>query len=128
LYCVDDIAFAPRISLDGSVPLVTTSKGGERALFVNIGQPLRAQEFALINRNGNATVTAVEVDVTLLERLRTTAVHDLSSAARLNPNGPLKVDIATPDQFGLRTSEQIQMLRDAIRPGTVRVVDPKTLR
>ena len=129
LYRVDDAGFAPRIAADGTVPVVTTGSGTERALFVNIGQPLRAQEFALVNRGGNATVTAVEVDVSLLEKLRTTAVYDKSAAVKLNPTAPLKVDInKAPDQFGLRTPEQIQWLRDAIKPNTTRIVDPKKLR
>ena len=129
LYRVDDAGFAPRIAADGTVPVVTTRSGSERALFVNIGQPLRAQEFALVNRGGNAKVTAVEVDVSLLEKLRTTAVYDKGAAAKLNPTAPLKVDInKAPDQFGLRTPEQIQWLRDAIKPNTTRIVDPKTLR
>lgn len=111
------------------MPVVTTSAGNERALFVNIGQPLRAKEFALVNRGGNATVTAVEVDASLLEKLRATAVYDKSQAARLNPTAPLRVDInKAPDQFGLRTPEQIQLLRDAIKPDTVRIIDPKNLR
>lgn len=129
LYRVDDAAFAPRIAADGSVPVVTTRSGGERALFVNIGQPERAAEFALVNRGGNATVTAVEVDASFLERMRATSVLDTGPAARLNPSAPLRVDVnKAPDQFGLRTPDQIQMLRDAMRPGTARVVDPRTLR
>lgn len=48
---------------------------------------------------------------------------------KLNPTAPLKVDInKAPDQFGLRTPEQIQWLRDAIKPDTTRIVAPKTLR
>ena len=129
LYRVDDAGFAPRIAADGSVPVVTTGSGSERALFVNIGQPLRAKEFALINRNGNATVTAVDVNISLLEELRATSVYDKSAAVKLNPTAPLRVDInKAPDQFGLRTPQQIQMLRDAINPSTVRIIDPKTLR
>ncbi|THB69317.1 MAG: hypothetical protein D6B28_11690, partial [Gammaproteobacteria bacterium] len=128
LYRVDDAAFPPRITPDGSVPVVTTKAGNERALFVNIGQTKRAKEFASINRGGNAKVTAVEVDASLLEKLRTTAVYDKSAAARLNPSAPLKVDInKAPDQYGLRTREQIQWLRDAIKPGTARTVDPRKL-
>lgn len=108
--------------------MVTTGSGGERALFVNIGQPERAKEFALVNRGGNATVTAVEVDASLLDRLRATAVYDKGSDVKLNPTAPLRVDInKAPDQFGLRTPEQIQWLRDAIKPGTVRKVDPNGL-
>ncbi|TKC89438.1 hypothetical protein FAZ69_10900 [Trinickia terrae] len=128
VYRVDDIGFAPRISSDGTIPVVTTRSGNERALFVNFGQPQRAQEFALVNRGGNATVTAVEVDASLLEKLRAAAVYDKSGAATLNPNAPLKVDInKAADQFGLRTPEQIQWLRDAIKPDTVRVINHKDL-
>ena len=86
-----------------------------------------AAEFALVNRGGNATVTAVEVDASFLERMRATSV--LEPEAALNPSAPLRVDVnKAPDQFGLRTPDQIQMLRDAIRPGTARIVDPRTLR
>jgi hypothetical protein len=125
LYRVDDNAFAPRITSEG-VPVVATRKGGERALFVNFGQPERAKEFALINRNGNATVTAVDVDTSLLDKLRATSVHDLTGA-KSNPTAPLQVDIKAADQFGLRTPEQIQWLRDAMDPSTVRIIDPNDL-
>ncbi|WP_049721647.1 hemagglutinin repeat-containing protein [Gilvimarinus polysaccharolyticus] len=128
VYRVDDNGFDPRIASDGSIPTITTKKGGERALFVNFGQADRAKEFALVNRNGNATITAVDVDASLLNKLRSTSVHDLDGAAvKLNPNAPLKVDIKAPDQFGLKTPEHIQWLRDAIDPSTVRIIDPKDL-
>jgi RHS repeat-associated protein len=128
VYRVDDNAFEPRISGGGEIPVVTTKKGNERALFVNIDQPQRAKEFALVNRNGNATITAVEADASLLEKLRNQSVFDKSEAASLNPTAPLRVDIhKAPDQFGLRTPEQIQMLRDAIDPSTVRIIDPDDL-
>ncbi len=128
LYRVDDAGFAPRIQADGTVPVVTTGSGGERALFVNIGQPQRAKEFALVNRGGNATVTAVEVDASLLERLRTTSVYDKAPDVKLSPTAPLRVDVnKAPDQFGLRTPEQVQWLRDAIKPGTARVINPNDL-
>jgi hypothetical protein len=126
VYRVDDNAFAPRISGDGTIPSITTRKGGERALFVNFGQPERAKDFALVNRNGNATVTAVDVNTSLLDRLRATSVHDLT-AAKTNTTAPLQVDIKAADQFGLRTPQQIQLLRDAIDPSTVRIVDPNDL-
>ncbi|KQQ39107.1 hypothetical protein ASF61_22345 [Duganella sp. Leaf126] len=128
LYRVDDVGFAQRIAADGTVPVVTTASGSERTLFVNIGQPLRAQEFALVNRKGDAIVTAVEVDFSFLEKLRATAVYDKGDSVKANPTAPLKVDInRAPDQFGLRTAEQIQWLREAIKPNTTRIVDPKTL-
>lgn len=128
IYRVDDITFPPRITADGKIPVVTTRAGGERALFINIDQPARAAEFAMVNRGGKATVTAVEADPLVLERLRATAVVDTSRAASLNPKAPLRVDIKkAPDQFGLRTPEQIQMLRESLIPGTARVIDPSTL-
>ena len=64
----------------------------------------------------------------MLERLRTQSVFDKSEAAGLNSTAPLRVDInKAPDEFGLRTPEQIQMLRDAIDPSTVRIIDPDDL-
>ncbi|AJQ92694.1 hypothetical protein [Gynuella sunshinyii] len=93
---------------------------------MNFGQPERAKEFALVNRNGDATITAVDVDTTLLDKLRATSVHDLT-AAKSNPLAPLQVDIKAADQFGLRTPEQIQWLRDSLDPSTVRIVDPEDL-
>jgi hypothetical protein len=128
LYRVDDAGFTPRIQADGTVPVVTTSSGGERTLFVNLGQPQRAKEFAFGNRGGNATVTAVEVDALLLERLRASSVYDKDPYVKQHPNAPLQVDVnKAPDQFGLRTPEQIQWLRDAINPGSARVIDPNDL-
>ncbi|MFY0658814.1 MAG: hypothetical protein JXR12_18930 [Neptunomonas phycophila] len=128
VYRVDDNGFDPRIASDGTIPTITTKKDGERALFVNFGQTDRAKEFALVDRNGNATITAVDVDASLLNKLRSTSVHDLDGAAvRLNPDAPLKVDIKAPDQLGLKTPEHIQWLGDAIDPSTVRIIDPKDL-
>jgi len=64
-----------------------------------------------------------------LETLRATSVYDKSVAAKLNPDAPLRVDInKAPDQFDLRTPQQIQMLRDAIIPSTVRIIDPKIFK
>ncbi|PHV10065.1 hypothetical protein CSQ89_18225 [Chitinimonas sp. BJB300] len=128
LYRVDDAGFAPRIQANGTVPVVTTSSGGERALFVNLGQPQRAKDFALVNRGGNAAITAVEVDASFLERLRATSIYDKGPGVKLNPTAPLRVDVnKAPDQFGLRTPEHIQWLRDAIKPGTTRGIDPNDL-
>lgn len=128
VYRVDSAGYAPRIAADGSVPFVMNRSGKERTLFVNFDQPGRAKEFAMVNREENATITAVEVDAAILDELRATAVYDKSGDAKLNPTAPLRVDInKAPDQFGLRTAEQIQSFRDAIIPGTARVIDPKTL-
>ena len=81
-----------------------------------------------MNRNGNATVTAVQADVLLLEKLRADAVFDKSGAAKLNPDALLRGDVnKAPDQFGLRTPEQIQMIRNAIEPSTVKSIGPEDL-
>jgi len=129
VYRVDDLAFSPRIAADGSIPVVRTGSGEERALFINIGQPARAAEFAEKNRNGNAVITSMEVPVDFLKMLRASSVYDKSPAASLLPKAPLRVDTTkAPDQFGLRTSEQIQMLREAIKQNTVKINNPKTMK
>ncbi|MGE8452915.1 MAG: hypothetical protein ACN6OP_20315 [Pseudomonadales bacterium] len=128
MYRVEDAGFAPRIQYDGSVTVVSTSGGVERTLFVNIGQPQRAKEFALENRGGRATVTAVEVDASFLAHLRKASVDDKGSDVKLNLTSPLRVDVTrAPDQFELRTPEQIQRLRDAIHPSTTRIINPNEL-
>ena len=130
VYRVDDLAFEPRIRADGTVPVVQTRKG-RRALAVHQASisPRRAGEFARTNRAGNATVTAVSVPRSYADELARTAVHDLAPAAAANPAAPLVVDVTkAPGQYGLRTPEHIQAFRDAIVPGSARVVDPDTLR
>lgn len=129
VYRVDDNSFPPRITVpDGSVPEVLSRKGKERPLFVNFGQPERAKHFALGNRNGNALVTSVDVDSALLEKLRAESIYDKDPDIKAHPNAPLVVDINhAPDQYGLRTSEQIQWLRDSIVSGSARIEDPNGL-
>lgn len=128
VYRVDTGGFPARITNDGTIPVVTTRAGTERTLFININQPNRARDFATQNRNGDATITAVEADPALLQTLRSQSVYDRSNAASANPDAPLVVDInRAPNQFGLRTPEQIQMLRDRIYPSTTRVVDPNDM-
>jgi hypothetical protein len=129
-YRVDNINYDPRISADGTVPIVMTKKNGERTLWVNFEQPERAADLAakIEKRGGIPQVTAVEVDASLLQQLRQKAVYDRSPDAGLNPNAPLYSDLPTPDQYGLRTSEHIQWFREAIDPTTVRIVDPSKLK
>ncbi|WP_228272628.1 two-partner secretion domain-containing protein [Acinetobacter soli] len=123
VYRVDDSQFTPRINLDGEVPVVTTKSGNERALFLNFDDESRAHEFAIINRKGEATITAVDVDQKLLEKLRQTSIYDKSDAAKLNPTAPIVVDVNKAiDQYGLRTPEQIQMFREALDPKSVRLI------
>ena len=124
-YRVDSNNHDRRILSDGTVPVVTTSKGKERALFINFNQRERAISFALENRNGQATITMMEVKLSLLEELRKTAVHDLHDT---NPEAPLRVDVSkAPDQFGLRTSKQIQIFRESIIKESVKVIAPEDL-
>ncbi|MBY8826322.1 hypothetical protein [Sphingomonas colocasiae] len=128
LYRVDDIRFPPRISADGAVPVVATRARGERTLFVGF-DPKRAVQFAEINRKGNASITVVEVDASFRDTLRSTSIYDKDPDIAEHPSAPLWVDIDQGvDQYGLRTSEHIQMLRGAIRPGTVRVLRPGEYR
>lgn len=73
-------------------------------------------------------MTVSDVDISLLEKLRENSVYDKSIDAKLNPAMPLKVDVNKAiDQYGLRNSEHIQWLRDAIVPGTTRIIDPNEL-
>lgn len=124
-YRVDSNNHDRRILSDGTVPVVKTSKGKERSLFINFNQRERAISFALENRNGQATITMMEVKLSLLEELRKTAVHDLHDT---NPEAPLRVDVSkAPDQFGLRTSKQIQIFRESIIKESVKVIAPEDL-
>ena len=100
IFRVDDNAFDPRISSDGSIPFVKKRNGEERALFININQPQRAKEFAEVNRGGNATITAVEADASILRNLRSSSVHDQSAAAGASPDAPLNVDTARRISLG----------------------------
>ena len=123
VFRVDDSQFNPRINLDGEVSVVTTKSGNERALFLNFGDESRAHEFAIINRKGEATITAVDVDQKLLEKLRQTSIYYKSDAAKLSPTAPIVVDVNKAiDQYGLRTPEQIQMFREALDPKSVRLI------
>jgi len=80
------------------------------------------------NRKGNATVTSVEADAELLENLRKRSIYDKSSEAATKKTAPLKVDInKAPYQYGLRTKEDIDLLRDSIDPSTVKKIDPNDL-
>jgi YD repeat-containing protein len=127
MYRVDTNGFPRRILPDGTVPVISdNAKGWERALFVNFGQPERAREFALKLRKGQATVTAVEVDASLLDKLRAISVTEKESKG--SNGAPLRVDVdKAPDQYSLRRKSHIQWLREAIVPGSARVIDPRDL-
>ncbi|MET4726717.1 YD repeat-containing protein [Lysobacter enzymogenes] len=128
MYRVDTHGFPARIAPDGTIPVVRSSKG-ERALFVNIGDLKRARDFAAVNRKGDATITAVEVDASFLTLMREKAVYDKAADVALHPSAPLKVDIGqASNQFGLRRQWHFDALRDAVRPHTVRTIDPNQIR
>jgi hypothetical protein len=67
-----------------------------------------------------STIKSFEVPDSYLDELRSTAVPErLSRKNRDNRNKPIVVDIKqAPDQYGLRTKEQIDQLRNVIIQGT----------
>lgn len=123
VYRVDDTSYSPRILPDGTISLVLNGEGQERALFINIGDVSRAQEFAIKNRNANATITSFKVSKDYRDWLSNISIYDKSNVAKLNPNAPLVVDInKAKHQYGLRTNSHIDSLRNAIIPGTVKII------
>jgi len=63
----------------------------------------------------------METDKKFVDKLRQEAVLEKDLADF--PDKPVKVDLPTPDQFGLKTSEQIEEFRKAIKPGSGKVID-----
>ena len=110
---------------DGNVeiPVVKTGKWKERELFINVNQRERAEKFLRrrIKQNKPAEIKAVEVDLKFVDKLRREAVLEADLADF--PSRPVKVDLPTPDQFGLKTSKQIEEFRKAIKPGSGKVLD-----
>ena len=92
---------------------------GDKMLFLNFGQANRAESFLArrLAQGYNDTIKTFEVPKAFVEDLRATSVFE--SEASSFPNAPLKVDLAYPDQFGLR-AEQIQELNNIILPGSGR--------
>ena len=66
-----------------------------------------------------AEITEVSVDQGFIDYLRENAV--LESDAADFPGRPVRVDLPTPDQFGLKTSADIQRFRQATIQGSGRV-------
>ena len=131
VYRVEETQF-PRIKVnsDGTVnvPEVTTKSGKERTLWLNFGQPQRAKEFAQKRQQQGKQVAIkkVEVDASLLENLRQRAIYDKGSEVKDDKTKPLKGDInQADDQFGLRTSEDIESFRKAIIPESGQTIDPE---
>jgi len=117
VYRVDTAGFPARVLTNKngaiSIPTVLTKSGDERALFVGFNKS-RAEEFLLINRGGNGTISSFEVPTSVLRDI--TSRSSLEGAAR---TGPLRVDISkAPAQFGLRESSDIDLLRRSAIQGT----------
>ncbi|MBS1940222.1 MAG: hypothetical protein JST38_05040, partial [Bacteroidetes bacterium] len=91
---------------------------GENMLFLNFGQEARAASF-LERRLGQgyegSQIKSFEVRSSFLDQLRSGSV--LESEASQFPQAPLRVDVKTPDQFGLRPA-QIQELKSNIVQGS----------
>jgi hypothetical protein len=123
---VDEDKF-PRILIDKDgnveIPVIRTKqgKGPERDLFINVEQPQRAETFLKrrIKQGKPASIKSVEVEKSFIDQLRRDAVleEDLVDF----PGSPVKVDLPTPDQFGLKTSEQIEAFRRTVIQGSGKV-------
>jgi hypothetical protein len=122
---VDDLAFPRRIVVDKSgnvtIPVVTTSRGTERALHINFDQSGQRAQVFLRQRLGQGkevSLVSVEVDKTFVDKLRASAVLQGEKAP---PGTPLVVDwTKAAGQFQL-TSDWIEFLRRSIIPGTGKV-------
>jgi hypothetical protein len=125
VYRVDEKKHPRMIIDDGNVeiPIVKTRKGRERELFINVNQLKRAKTFQRkrVNQGKPAEIKAVEVDNEFIDKLKQEAVLEQDLADF--PDRPVKVDLPTPDQFGLKTSEQIEDFRKSIKQGSGKVVD-----
>ncbi len=123
---VDEDKF-PRILVDKDgnvdVPIVKTKKGNgpERDLFINVDQQERAETFVKrrIKQGKSASIKSVEVDKNFVDQLKRDAVLEADLADF--PGRPVKVDLPTPGQFGLKTPEQIEAFRKAIIQGSGKV-------
>ncbi len=103
------------------IPEDFTKKNKERELFINIEQQKRADGFLKrrVKQNKPASIKEFQVEQSYVDKLRKEAV--LESDVSDFPGRPVKVDLPTKDQFGLKTSEQIQELRNAIKQGSGKV-------
>jgi len=126
VYRVDENEY-PRMIIDDDgnveIPIVKIRKGRERELFINVNQLKRAKIFQKrrVNQGKPAEIKAVEVDNEFIDKLKQEAVLEQDLADF--PDKPVKVDLPTPDQFGLKTSEQIEDFRKSIKQGSGKVVD-----
>lgn len=128
VYRIDELQY-PRIEIleDGmvNIPDFQTKSGNVRELFINVDQLPRAQQFLRrrIKQNKPAVIKAFEVDPAFVEKLRREAVLESEVNLLPGPKRPVRVDLPTPDQYGLKTAEQIEELRGAIIQGTGRILD-----
>lgn len=94
-------------------------------LFLNFGDPIRAQEFLskrLIQGMKGATIKQFEVPQSVLSDLRKQAIYEKDVKLEGNKNKPIKVDINKGDnQFGIR-GDKFKELQDQIKQGSGRDV------
>jgi hypothetical protein len=99
---------------------------GDGTLFLNFGQRSRAEEF-LIRRNRQypdtpSAIKSFEVPKSYVDEIRANAVPERNSRRRVLRGKPIRVDERqAPDQYGLRTADQIEQLRRMIIQGTGRI-------
>lgn len=115
-----------RVESPGNARLIIGAEGsvstqGGNTLFLNFGQEARAIAFRdrrIAQGFEGTVIKSFEVPTRHLEKLRASSV--LESEAVHFPGAPLRVDLKTADQFGLR-SKQIEELQQAIIPGSGKV-------
>lgn len=89
---------------------------------MNVGQEGRARAFLSKRVEQGHTrdvIKVFEVRAELVASLRSTAVPE--QLARQFPDAPIRVDMATPDQFGLRPEQFPDLLRSIVQ-GTGRTL------
>nr|WP_250564781.1 RHS repeat-associated core domain-containing protein [Adonisia turfae] len=113
------------IGPDGRVAII----GNDNAtLFLNFGQLQRALELRnrrLVQFPNNPTeIKAFEVPEDYLNDIRSRAVPErLAKKNRRNRSKPIVVDRGAPDQYGLRTPQEINKLRRQIIQGTGGIIE-----
>ncbi len=128
----DDTVRVYRVESETNARILVSEIGevvvqGDGVLFLNFGQRARSEEFLktrlLQYPDTPSQIKSFEVAKSYVDELRATAVKERNSRRiRANRDKPIMVDVKqAPDQYGLRTQEQIDRLRSVIIQGTGRV-------
>lgn len=128
----DDTVRVYRVESEANTRILVSEIGevvvqGDGVLFLNFGQRARAEELLqrrLLQYPDNPSqIKSFEVPKSYVDELRATAVKERGSRkTRANRDKPMMVDVKqAPDQYGLRTKEQIDRLRSVINQGTGRI-------